>query len=436
MNRKGVGGRGSGVRRAARLLKLGSLVVLILLLSPETGAAQGLPVRGFLQGAVSGRVGDPEPCPTSQARACRENFLIGEERLQLELSRSWGWIGAAGKLDLFHDAVDNEADVDLREVYLDLRHGIVDLRIGRQILTWGVGDLVFINDVFPKDRVAFISGFPLEYLKKGSDGVSVTLSHALASLQLVFVPHFRPDTFPEAGGRLRFFDPFGAITARHTDEPSPSVDTTEIAGRLFRTLFGWDLALYAYRGFFHLPSLEMESGPTLRFFFPRLYAYGASAQGNILNGVASVELGFYDSEQDRSGTNAGIENSQFRYLLGYQREIRPDLTVGFQYYGELMLEHDRYRAALPPGVPPKAAVRHVLTARLTQLLLHQTLRLGLFGLWSPNEGDLFFNPEVKYNVTDNLWAAVGGNFFVGSAHTEFGQFEGNTNLYAVVRYAF
>jgi hypothetical protein len=429
-----LGAGGWGIARAA--LDAVELIVLILLLRPEAGVAQGLPFRGFLQGAVSGRVGDPEPCPASQARACREDFLIGEERLQLELSRSWGSIGAAGKLDLFHDAVDNEADVDLREAYLDLRHGIVDLRIGRQILTWGVGDLVFINDLFPKDRVAFISGFPLEYLKKGSDGVSVTLSPALASLQLVFIPHFRPDTFPEAGGRLRFFDPFGEITARRSDEPSPSVEHTEIAGRLFRTLFGWDLALYASRGFFHVPGVEMEPGPTLRFFFPRLNAYGASAQGSLLNGVASAEVGFYDSAQDRSGRNPGIENSQLRYLLGYQREVWPDLTVGFQYYGEAMLEYGRYRAALPPAVPPKAEVRHVLTTRLAQLLLHQTLRLGLFALWSPNEGDLFLNPEVKYNVTDNLWAAVGGNFFVGSAHTEFGQFRGDDNVYLTLRYSF
>lgn len=413
-----------------------SLAIILLLLFPGVGAAQGLPFRGFLQGAISGRVGNPEPCPPSQARACREDFLIGEERLQLEAARRWELLSGAGKLDLFHDAVDGEVEADLREAYLDVRYGILDLRLGRQIITWGLGDLIFINDVFPKDHVAFLSGFPLEYLKKGADGVSLTLHPKPASLQLVFLPHFRPDTFPEAGGRLRFFDPLGEITARQTEEPSASLENTEVATRLFRTLFGWDLALYAYRGFFHLPGVEMEPGPSLRFFFPRLNVYGASAQGNLGNGVASFEAGFYDSVNDRKGTNPGIDNSQFRYLLGYQREVLPDLTVGLQYSGEAMLHHDRYRAALPPGIPPKAEVRHVLTARLTRLLYHQTLRLGLFALWSPNEGDLFLNPEVKYNVTDNLWIAAGGNAFGGRAHTEFGQFEGNDNLYVTLRYAF
>ncbi len=410
--------------------------VLLLLLLPGVSAAQGFPFRGFLQGAVSGRVGNPEPCPSSQARACREDFLIGEERLQLEASRSWGPLGAAGKVDLFHDAVDAEVDADLREAYLDGRYGILDLRIGRQIVTWGLGDLVFINDVFPKDRVAFLSGFPLEYLKKGSDGVSLTFSPEIASLQLVLIQHFRADTFPEAGRRLRFFDPFGEIQARRTVEPPISLENAEVATRLFRTLLGWDLALYAYRGFFHLPGVEMEPGPSLRFFFPRLNVYGASAQGNLLNGVGSLEAGFYDSVNDRKGTNPGIDNSQFRYLLGYQREVLPDLTGGVQYYGEAMLHHDRYRATLPPDIPPKAEIRHVLTARVTQLLFHQTVRLGLFALWSPNERDLFFNPEAKYNINDNLWVAVGGNVFDGRAHTEFGQFGGNDNVYVLLRHSF
>jgi hypothetical protein len=84
----------------------------------------------------------------------------------------------------------------------------------------------------------------------------------------------------------------------------------------------------------------------------------------------------------------------------------------------------------------RPAARHVLTLRLTQLLLHQTLRLGVFALASPNEGDWYVGPEARYQITDALSATLGVNAFGGPRRTEYGQFEGNSNLYAVVRYAF
>ncbi len=64
------------------------------------------------------------------------------------------------------------------------------------------------------------------------------------------------------------------------------------------------------------------------------------------------------------------------------------------------------------------------------------MKLGLFVLGSPNEGDFYVNPEVEYNVTDALWVALGVNLFGGPRATEFGQFKGNSNLYLVARYAF
>lgn len=415
--------------------RLGAALLLLLLLRGES-VAQELPFRGFLQGVVSGRVADPEPCPPSQATACRKDLLVGDVRLQVEGARSVGPLGLFGKAELIYDGVDGEADVDLRETYLDLRRGLLDLRLGRQVITWGLGDLIFINDVFPKDRVAFLSGLPLEYLKKGSDALSITASPPFASLQVVGIPRFEPDTFPQAGGRLRFFDPLGEITARRTDEPFAPFEKAEVAARLFRNLSGWDLALYAYRGYSRLPGAEVEPGPRLRFFFPRLNTYGASGQGSLLGGVVSLEAGYYDSAQDRQGRNPGIENSQVRTLVGYQREVIPDLTLGAQSYTETMLDHGAYLRSLPPGFPRRPGTRHVLTLRATQFLYNQTLRLGLFALWSPNEEDCYVNPEVKYNVTDALWGALGVNLFGGPRRTEFGQFEENSNVYLVVRYAF
>ena len=131
-----------------------------------------------------------------------------------------------------------------------------------------------------------------------------------------------------------------------------------------------------------------------------------------------------------------MENSSVRLLTGYQREVLPDLILSGQYHVQIMEDHAEFLRTRPPGVAKRPPARHVLTFRLTQLLLHQTLKLGLFVLGSPNDGDVYVNPEVKYNVTDALSGALGVNFFGGRRATEFGQFEGNSNLYLVVRYAF
>ncbi|MFQ5920369.1 MAG: hypothetical protein ACE5I4_10065, partial [Thermoplasmata archaeon] len=324
----------------------------------------------------------------------------------------------------------------LREGYLDFRFPALDLRLGRQVITWGVGDLIFINDVFPKDWVAFISGLPLEYLKTGSDALNATGHWVGSSLQLVLIPHFEADTLPEAGGRLSFHDPMATIERRRTDDPSPAFENTEAGLRLFRNVRGWDLSLYTYRGFFHSPAAEVEPGPRLRLFFPPLNVYGASAQGALLGGVLSLEAGYYDSRADRSGRNPSVENSSVRLLGGYLREIVPDLTLSTQYYVQVMDDHAEYLRTRGPGMPRRPLARHVLTLRLTRLLWHQTLKLGLFVLASPNEGDWYVAPEARYQVTDALSTTVGLNLFGGPHRTEFGQFEGNSNVYLVLRYAF
>jgi len=46
-----------------------------------------------------------------------------------------------------------KGDVELREGYIGYTAKIWDIRLGRQIITWGIGDLIFINDVFSKGNV-------------------------------------------------------------------------------------------------------------------------------------------------------------------------------------------------------------------------------------------------------------------------------------------
>ena len=395
--------------------------------------AAAVSLHGFVEGAGGIRLRD-DP---AQAR----DATLGEGRLQVELSRE----GPADsrlffKADLIGDGVEERGDADLREFYLDISPAqALDIRAGRQILTWGTGDLIFINDLFPKDFVSFFIGRSLEYLKVGSDAVKFSVYPGPFSMDLVAVPHFTPSKVPK-GERLSFFNPFANRIAAAGEslsmrKPAATAENTELALRLYRTFGRYEGALYGFRGFFKEPVGMDPAGGTL--FHPGLSVYGTSVQGPLLGGVASFEFGYYDSREDRAGTNPLIENASLKFLLGYEREVRTDFTVRAQYYLERMLEYGAYKASLPPGAPEKKEYRHLLFLRLTRFLRYQTVELSLVGFFSPTEEDGMVNPKVSYKITDRWSVSSGANVFFGKKDfTQFGQLDKNDNLYVRLRAGF
>ena len=412
------------------------LYILILLGFVPLAFAEELSLHGFLQTNYSVRFADDNPQGAKQG-----NLILGEERLQLKSSfyPSKSKIGAFVKSDFYHDWVEDDFKIDVREGYLDFTDDKFGIRVGRQIFTWGVGDLLFISDVFPKDWEAFYSGRPLEYLKVGANSIKLDIYSDVVSIEAIAIPFFEPDNLPSKG-RFNFFDPYPNITKRDVDEPGATFDNTEYAFRLYRYIGDIDVSVHMYKGFFRLPGMKTgksNSSSTISHFYPELAVYSLSLQQSTFGGVVSTEYGYYYSSDDRGGKDPGIENSQSRFLIGYQKAFPDDFTVGVQYYGELMHQYSQYKDNLPSAFAPKDQVHQYITSRLTKLLKYQTLRLSLFTFYSPDDEDFLIIPEVSYNFTDNQQAILGANIFGGSnTNTALGQHDKNDNIYVTVKYSF
>ncbi len=389
----------------------------------ETATAQAPEIHGFLQAHAAARLGGVECAPETAF-----DLPFNEQRLQLKLEGSGleGSLDYTAKLDLLHDATLNDTDLDLRELYADYNTERFTMRAGRQVVTWGVADLLFINDTFPKDWVSFFGGLPLEYLKRGSDALRLDLYPDFADVQILLAD-FRKDRLPDSD---RFVLPGPDISAV-LDEPSE----LEAGLRVSRYFGSWDGVLYLSRTHYRAPALSQITGQW-RGEFPRLNAYGSSLSGPLWNGVLSLEAGYYDSVEDRDGTDPAVENSQTRLLVGYSRQIAEDTTLGIQGYAEWMHDHDAYRRTLPVGFSERDELRTVATLRFTQFHLHQTLHLGLFAFWDTSDNDGYIIPSVRYAFSDALWGEVGANLFVGDRNGQFGALRDNDNIYATLRYAF
>jgi len=368
-----------------------------------------------------------------------KDMSIMENRLQLDLYSYMDWADVRLKGDFFGDMVTEQADFDLREANIFLRPvQFMDLKIGRQVLTWGTGDLLFINDLFPKDWQSFFIGRDDEYLKAPSDAVKVSLFADWANLDIAYTPQFDPDRYID-GTRLSYWSsPMASLAGNnaivHTDTPNRWFRDDEIAARLYKTIGNHEVALYAYRGFWKSPG--GQNAAMNQALFPDLNVYGASVRGPVGKGIGNLELGYYDSTDDAGGKNPLINNSEMRYLLGYTQEVARDFTMGLQYYLEQMLDFAAYKRTLTTG-PARDRLRHLTTLRLTRLLMNQNLRLSLFTYYSPSDKDAHLRPRINYKINDNLAWEMGANVFFGDYPSSFfGQFQNDTNIYTALRYSF
>ena len=370
---------------------------------------------------------------------------IAETRLQLRLNKTIQKTTFNLISDFIYDDIADNNPVCLNSGrgFIDLREAsvtvsplhFIDIKPGRQILTWGTGDLVFINDLFPKDFNAFFIGRDEVYIKAPSDAVKVSLFSQWANLDIVYTPQFDADRFVD-GSRISFFSPvLGEVAGRnalvHTNKPKDG----ELAFRLYRNISSIEAAMYFYEGHWKSPGgINPLNGFAL---FSKLRVTGASVRASIAKGIGNIEVGYYDSRDDHKGNNPFVNNSEFRALIGYEQEIAKNLTMGTQYYLEHLFDYENYKNALPVGFPQRDQDRHLLTTRLTLLSYGQNVTWTLFSYYSPSDMDFYLRPKVNYKINDRLITELGGNVFGGRKdYTLFGQFQNNSNVYLSIRYGF
>ncbi len=397
------------------------------------GFADGnIEVNGFLEVRDGERIRQDPNEP--------KRLTMRETRLQLEFNRSFDWGEMKIKSDYQHDWGLGKNELNLREANIFFTpFEFVDIKIGRQIITWGTGDLIFINDLFPKDWVSFFIGRDDEYLKIPADALKFTFYSDQVNLDIVYLPRFESDRFT-TGKRLSYWNQALGRKAGWgeqlvAEDRDDWLRDDEMAIRLFRNIRGWELALYGYRGFWKNPGgLDLAEN---KLTFPRMNAYGGSIRGNIGGGVVSVEMGYVNSLDDRIGDNPLVNNSEFRLLAGFEKEFARDFKVGLQYYRQRMIQHDDYLTTLSPSAHAIDEFTPLYALRLTKSLLNQDLRLSLFVYYLPGDRDGYLRSTGHYRISDRCSVELGANIFAAAQeYAFFGQYRDNTNIYLGLRYSF
>ncbi len=432
--------------------------------SPSGSPEDAMAWTGFLELEQGAHVGEK----SLQER----EWIMSNQRFRLATSLNNDLGAFYLKVDFINDDITKTSQIDIREGRVVLTPAeIIDISVGKQVNTWGVADMLFINDLFPKNWVSNFLGRDMESMKDSANSMRVTTYLGNFALDLVYHPDFASDTTP-TGCRFSVYDPnSGSLitdqdscgesnsTGGHSDE----YYTGELAGRLKLQIDTYELALYAYDGFFKNPKGlqwldssgtatgntdlvggQLQGYTTLGSYYPRLSVWGASMEGVLGPGIMTLEAGHYNSKEDQKGDNPLIENSKWKYLVGYRMDLSANFSAGLQWYQEKMEKYDAYEAAMLTYFSQnydyrKKESQNTYTLRLTFKAQQETLWVNLFTYQRPEDKDGFTKLDVSKRLNDHMEFVVGANIFSGTEHyqdREFGMLQNDDNAFARLKYNF
>lgn len=384
-------------------------------------------IIGFVEASIGYRL--------STDKAIDERLTLSDLRVQLQVDRDFENSRLKLSADIYYDGVLDQTKAQIRELawqgnlsYFGEWGSQVDAKLGQQVLTWGTGDYLFLNDLFAKDFQSFFAGRDDEYLKAPSLSAKFSGFFDWANIDIVITPEFTPDIYIN-GDYFSFFSPLAAANvAPGFDVKSPQLPSLpEYAIRLYKTIGSTELTFYGYKGFHKSPASFTELGQA---YFSKLRVFGASAITPFAQGLVNAEMAFYDSSDDAEGTNPLIPNNQTRWLVGYEQELIKNLTGSVQWYLERTADFASLQAnSLAPEFDNSRS-RIVITQRLMYRALQQTLTLNAFNFYSTSDSDGYLKFSADYSPTDSWRVTAGLNAFYGDQqHTFFNQFEDASNAF-------
>lgn len=366
-----------------------------------------------------------------------QQATIKELRTRLEWEADWQHWAVESTLDVVANAVTKKFDIDIRELAVQTTIGEqTDLRIGKQVLSWGVGEYIFLNDLFPKNWQAFFNGRDEEYLKAAANAVHVSHYFEQGNVQFVWFPRFTPDEFVN-GQVFSYFNPFLAAQSSERLMAERAHDD-EFAFRFFKRFGQIEAALYVHLGREKTPrsaNIDARSTDLPSFYFAKMNTYGASVSGAALGGIVKAEVSFGESQEDLDGDNPLVSNSVAKALLGYETELAPKLSGSWQAYVEAEQQYAAMQQTWPQGIRLSSRHRVMFTQWYRYQLWQETVTINLLHMHSSSDDDGYIRANIQYKATD-LWHITAGiNTFYGQYQDSFfGQFEEANNVYVRIRH--
>jgi hypothetical protein len=409
--------------------------------APELGAGQAAEVEapsGIFEHL--GLTGTFRAGYWSSTRELDSERHLGAGMLWLKTSRrlsshvsvlAEGWTALRGPLD------NGEAGSELREGFVDLRFGQLDVRAGRQIIAWGRAD-----GINPTDN---LSGQDLTLLvpddadrRLGTTAVRASYYLGDVSFTGIWLPEFR-------GHQFALPAPPPGVAFAHDNGRWPGDQWALRVEQTGRTV---DWSVSYFDGKDTTPDLGLAAaangGPGIVLSHHRVRVFGADMAANLGRFGIRAE-GAYVQTEDDGGRDPFTKNPYVFAVAGADRTLGGELNLNVQYVFRYVLDDigvtgdDFIRALATQEAVLTNQTRHVqhgISFRLANRWLHDTLEAECAGVVFAGPSGRAVRPKVAYSITDDWKVLAGVEILQGETSSLFGLLHRNSTAYLELRLGF
>jgi hypothetical protein len=431
---------------------LAAILIAILLTAGLATWAQGLEWGGELRGELALPAGEDFRFAEGgidsgllrldlhlKAQPSQRLHLYAEAAL--EAQGLPGELSSPAKLSSLQDLAP--IGFELVEAYADVYGFLLpqlDLRAGRQRIVWGTAEGVsVIDNVNPLNL-----SDPWDYGRRlASDAVKLKAYVSVLTLEVVYVPYFRPALLPADSSSLLSAPPGATKVDYAILTPGDNLwGNATLGARLATAVGGWDITASYLYGRQSLPAatsvtVNADLSADVRLSYPRQHVAGLEVAGELFGigvwGEAALFWPDYTVVIDTTAVGGGLEETEAewyaKWALGLDYTFAKGIYVNFQYVHGFYNENDRN------------ALNDYLLLGLEWKLLRDRLKIGPLGLALEVDDlagswGLALNPELSLYPVDAVQLTVGLRWLTGEQGTSFGSQEKESELYLKAVFSF
>lgn len=335
---------------------------------------------------------------------------------------------------MYNERIEDETGIELREAYMEYIAAKWDMRIGRQIITWGNADGLRITDIIcPADYTEYITR-DFDDIRIPVDAFNFRYLPGFADFQLIWLPLFEPSILPSGDNPWAVSSSsYKNAVIKDAEKPEQKLSNSEIAAKVSFYLSGVDLAFSGFYTWDDTPIYHTSVSNDTTFITPeyhRLKYLGLEINKPFGGFVIRSEAAYYKGKyfQDASSNDGTKRKDLLKAMIGLDWYPGNDWNVSAQFANDFVMNYEK-------GLTEDKNTP-IATLNVSKKLFRQTVEISNLLYFGFNENDLYDRLEIDYAFTDELHFSGGMDIFQGNDSGDFGIYRDNSQLWFKAKYSF